>query len=99
MLQENYKIRASLNTKSADIIEAGICKGKEVVKEYEYESSCKSEYYHPPRTRKYSQTDNMPMLKDLRELGRRSIELPKDTEKYLAKYSGTEPLFHTYFCK
>jgi hypothetical protein len=55
MLKENYRVHGSLSTVTADsIIESATSsKGKEIELEYESDNSCKSEDYHPRRTRNY----------------------------------------------
>lgn len=56
ILKESYRIHNSLSTVTADNIIESVAssKGKDIEEGYESDGSCKSEDYHPRRTRNYS---------------------------------------------
>ncbi|CAO3673182.1 unnamed protein product [Rhizopus stolonifer] len=88
ILKENYRIHGELSIIAADNIiqSATSSKGKDIEERYESDASCKSEDYHPRRTRIYAidtvdedneSAEDMPMIRELREFRRRSVELTK----------------------
>ncbi|EIE79722.1 hypothetical protein RO3G_04427 [Rhizopus delemar RA 99-880] len=88
ILKESYRIYDNLSTVTADNIikSATSPKGEDIEEGYESDGSCKSEDYHPRRTRSYSvdivcedneSAEDTPMMKELRDFRRRSVELTK----------------------
>ncbi|KAG1045146.1 hypothetical protein G6F43_011332 [Rhizopus delemar] len=88
ILKESYRIYDNLSTVTADNIikSATSSKGEDIEEGYESDGSCKSEDYHPRRTRSYSvdtvcedneSAEDTPMMKELRDFRRRSVELTK----------------------